>query len=96
MELEITIKPHLIDRLRERWPESNQEEENDLHRLVRQQVQNALRIRDYVKMPGGIYVPFSYLGKDGFVVVSDNGEATTVMPEEYCPEATSVRRRKTA
>jgi hypothetical protein len=91
--VDVAVNEHLIDRLRERWPDCLHEEENVLRHYIKQQVGEALRTQDFVRTPGGTYMPFSYLGKDGYVVV-EGGEAKTVMPEEWCPEVAAVRRRK--
>lgn len=81
------VTSHAIQRLRERWPGASSFSHHALLRHVASSIESAQRAKRTVRTPGGLYVPFSLDGKQGFFVIKQKS-VTTALEEEHCPEVT--------
>jgi len=91
---QVPVIPHALERLREHWPDSSFMYDAELRFILSDQLLEALNKKDFVVAPGGVYVPFSLFGKDGYAVLV-NQKARTVMPTDWCPEVDLVRKTRT-
>jgi hypothetical protein len=76
---------HLMLRLRERWQDCCRYSDDELQQMLIPQLQQAKEEGKTALTPGGLYIPFSLMGVDGYVVETD-GELATVMPATWCEE----------
>lgn len=90
---QVPASPHAITRLRERWPETAYLYDSELKFLLSDQILDALNRDDYIIAPGGIYIPISILGSDGYAVLL-NGQIKTVMPTAWCREVEKMRTKR--
>lgn len=88
----LTLCTHLLQRFRERWTNCKHLSDQQVERMVLEQVRDGLRTEGYIKTPGGYYFPFSADGRDGFIVVNYNDEIITVLTEGFCPEVTAIQK----
>lgn len=79
------LTQHAIERLRLRWSCSSISN-RDLIQITNAAVMVAFKHRTAVTAPGGVYVPFSLAGKDGYIVVREGTKIVTVLEEDQCPE----------
>lgn len=87
----LPINQHAIDRFREHWPEAGYMYDSDVRFLLSDQLSDALDRNDYIVAPGGVFVPFSILDRDGYAVIVDR-TVRTVMPKQWCEEVDKVRK----
>lgn len=80
----VFITDHALRQLRKRWPTAK----NMADRALIQMVQKSLReTTTRVRLPGGVYVPFTLDGREGFLVLNDKEDKVkTAMGKEYCSE----------
>lgn len=83
------VTRHAIERVRLRWPGAGALSERDLVARIATSIESAERNKKTVTTPGGIYVPFTLMGNDGFLVVRRN-RVITAVGEEYCPEVCQI------
>ncbi len=76
---------HAIRRVRERWPAASEMSKRELLESLASSIQFATDTRRQVKTPGGLYVPFSLGGLEGFLVVKEDCVVTAV-PKEWAQE----------
>lgn len=89
----VPIKQHALDRLRERWPDAAYMYDSELEFLLSEQVVDALGRDDFIVAPGGVYVPISFAGQDGYAVLLEQ-EVKTVMPTAWCREVDETRKKR--
>jgi hypothetical protein len=75
------VTQHAIERVRTRWSGASVLSERALVSII----SKSIRQNRSISTPGGTYVPFSLLGKEGFLVIRRN-RVVTVLGEEYCSE----------
>lgn len=80
------VTNHAIQRLRERWPGASSFSHHEVLKHVASSIASAQRTKRTVNTPGGLYVPFSLGGKQGFFVIREKSTIATVLEEEQCPE----------
>ena len=90
---QVPINTHALSRLRERWPEASYLYDSELKFLVSEQVLDALGRDDYIVAPGGVYIPISILGDDGYVVLIE-GQIKTAMPTSWCLAVEKTRSKR--
>lgn len=90
---QIPVHPHALIRLRGRWPEAAYLYDSELKFLLSEQVVDALGRDDYIVAPGGVYVPISILGTDGYAVLL-KGQVKTVLPVAWCAAVEKIRDRR--
>ena len=89
----VPIKPHALERFREHWPGSAYLYDSEIRFLLSEQVTDALGKNDYIVAPGGVYVPITVFGEDGYAVLI-NQHIRTVMPKAWCREVDATRIKK--
>jgi len=83
------VTGHAIERVQLRWPSASALSDRDLVARIASSIESAERDKKAITTPGGTYVPFTLLGKDGFIIVR-RGRVITVVGEEYCPEVCQI------
>ena len=86
-EGKLYVTEHAIERLRHHFREVQWRDDKYLRReLADRVVQGKSRS---VEMPGGLYVPISFEGDDGFAVLHGDS-IVTVLPEKWCADANNI------
>lgn len=80
------VTKHAIERVRLRWEGAIVLSESYLVERIIISITSAKR---KVETPGGTYVPFTLLDKEGFIVIRKS-RVTTVLGVECCPEVCQV------
>jgi len=88
----IVIEGHAVDRFRERWSDSAHLDDYTIRAMLTKQVDRALGSKDLVYVPPGWYLPISYMGQDGYAVLS-RGRVQTVLPATWCPYIEGIRKQ---
>lgn len=78
-----------MSRLKLRWTDAALAGDAALVSMLLTSVQNSISERTTIRAPGGDYVPFSYLGKSGYMVIK-NDKVVTILGDEYCPEVSAI------
>jgi len=89
----LSFSAHALLRFRERWPECAHMERSTICKAIENQITEAEKNDNFATSDGGLYFPITFLGTDGYAVVIKN-RVTTILPEEYCPQVTSVLNKK--
>jgi hypothetical protein len=89
----VPVKPHALSRFREHWPSSAYLYDSEIKFLLSDQIVDALGRDDYIIAPGGIYVPISVFGEDGYAVLMQQ-TVQTVMPLSFCKEVDATRTKR--
>ena len=82
---------HAMRRLRERWHDCCRFSDEELQLEVAHQLDAAVERNRVVVTPGGLYIPFSLMGTDGYAVEKD-GELATALPATWCEEVNEQLR----
>ena len=91
----VPVTPHALARFREHWPDSAYLYDSEIAFLLSDQIVDALERNDYIVAPGGVYVPITIFGDDGYAVLLDQ-KIRTVMPITWCQEVHQTRLKKNA
>jgi hypothetical protein len=75
----------MMKRVRERWHDCCRFSDEELQELIADQLDDAYENNKVVLTPGGLYIPFSLMGTDGYAVEKDR-ELATAMPASWCEE----------
>lgn len=86
---DIHITEHALDRLREHWPDVRCQGDSKLIKAIKHRILDALKRGKKIITPGGLYVPITFAGRDGFAVLQDN-TVTTCLPKEWCREINNI------
>jgi hypothetical protein len=89
----VPMNSHAIDRFRSHWPEAAFMYDSEVRFQISEQILDALARDDRIIAPGGIYVPISVLGRDGYAVLL-NQRVVTVMPVDWCKEVDTTRKKR--
>lgn len=87
---------HAIVRFRERWPQGGHLSDDEVRGMILEQVGRALRKVEWVDTPGGRYVPFTFMGEDGYAVIAPDGNITTLLFDEWCSTVDMIMKRRRA
>ena len=90
----VPMNDHAYERFREHWPSSAYLYDSEIQFLLSDQIVDALDRNDFVVAPGGVYVPISIMGEDGYAVLVEQ-IIRTVMPLRFCQEVEQARKNKT-
>jgi len=90
----VLVDPHAFRRARERWQAASALDDEALRALFRASLQEAENRKTAVRIPGGLYVPFTLADEDGFLVVRGSF-LKTAMPARFCPDVVAfIEERK--
>jgi hypothetical protein len=89
----VPVNDHVYERFREHWPAAAYLYDSEIRFLLSDQILDALERDDVVVAPGGVYIPISVLGEDGYAVLVDQ-RVRTVMPARFCQEVEQVRKNR--
>lgn len=79
------VTGHAMERIRERWPSTSTLSHTRLLGYVAQAIQHAQKRGEVVLAPGGTYVPFTFGGEEGFLVIKKKS-VVTAEGADWCPE----------
>jgi hypothetical protein len=88
------IAYHAVQRFRERWPQGGHLSDDEVRHMILEQVDRAMKEDDWVDTPGGRFVPFCFMGEDGYAVIASDGNVTTLLFDEWCAAVDAVRTRR--
>lgn len=86
----LRITQHALKRFTEHWPDARGLGHDKLVRVMRPRIIKAIQAGRKIDTPGGLYVPVSFEGIDGFAVIRQN-QVVTFAPVDRCPEIISQR-----
>lgn len=89
------VTNHCLQRVRERWPSALRAPQTHILERIAECIAEAELRDELVNAPGGTFVPFSYKGEEGFLVLKKKSVITAV-GVEYCPEVNAyleIKRR---
>ena len=89
----VSVQDHALERIRKRWPDAAHLYNSELQFLLSDQIVDALARDDFIIAPGGVYVPITIFGEDGYALLI-NQNVTTVLPKEWCPEVDRLRVKR--
>jgi hypothetical protein len=89
----VPINQHALERVREHWPDVAHLYNTELQFLLSDQILDALAKDDFIIAPGGVYVPITIFGEDGYAVLI-NQHVVTVLPKKWCPEVDRIRAKR--
>jgi hypothetical protein len=87
------VTRHALRRVRERWPAASRAPQTRILERIAECINRARDQGELVRVPGGTFVPFSYKGEEGFLVLKKRSVITAV-GVEYCPEVTQYLESK--
>ena len=87
------VTQHALQRIRERWPAASGAEPAQLLARIAHCIELASSLGEAVRVPGGTYIPFSYEGEEGFLVLKKKSVITAV-GADWCPEVISFLEKK--
>ena len=94
MGIGLTYVPkYALQRVRERWPSAATIPQVQLLSRIAAAIDAANADNEVIVAPGGSYIPFSYNGEEGFLVLKKKS-VVTAMRTEWCPEVTSILEKK--
>jgi hypothetical protein len=89
----VPVSQHALTRIRERWPNAAHLYNSELQFLLSDQIVDALARDDFIITPGGVYVPVTIFGDDGYAVLV-NQQVSTVLPKKWCEEVDAIRTKR--
>lgn len=87
------VTDHALARIRERWPAASRAPQTRILETVASSIKQAQSRGEMVRVPGGTYVPFSFRGDEGFLVLKKKSVITAV-GADWCPEVVSYLEKK--
>lgn len=87
------VTAHAVRRIRERWPATSSISHTKLLSYVAQAIQRAQERDEVISAPGGDYVPFTFEGEEGFLVLKKKS-VVTAEGAAWCPEVTAYLEKK--
>jgi hypothetical protein len=87
------VTPHTLSRVKERWPGASSLGERALVEQIAMAIEAAEQAHTAVHAPGGLHVPFSLGGKEGYLLIKD-GRVVTALSAEHCAEVRAFAEGK--
>lgn len=87
------VTDHALERIRERFPSALNAPKTKILERVAKCIDRARERDEMVRVPGGTFVPFSFFGDEGFLVLKKKAVHTAMTPD-CCPHVVAHLEKK--